>query len=334
MSENEELIPAEAEAKEPEAKVENKNQKNTNEPVELTKITAEEKPYSEVVEEERLKLFKDSKKQSTLSIVSMGIVFVILAAGFFLFTINQLAAYITVGAAVVVLIVFSIIVKRICSPDTKKYISTASTAINRYIFNDTEYQECIYDPNAKIVFGEIAEDGVYDKMKECVSRDVVTGKFKGRTFKAAELGIYQEMIKRTKPTAFVGKYLTFPNDLHFVGRIVIVSKGKEDIDIPGGIGDLNIIKEEGRFGIYAENAKVVSDVLPKKFLDAIEKIKIDQHLLTLTFVIWAGRTVVYASYDDAAVTLPFQNKIDVTCYEQYRSNVRDELDALYMLIGE
>ncbi len=100
MSENEELIPTEAEAKETEAKAENKNQKNTNEPVELTKITAEEKPYSEVVEEERLKLFKDSKKQSTLSIVSMGIVFVILAAGFFLFTINQLAAYITVGAAV------------------------------------------------------------------------------------------------------------------------------------------------------------------------------------------------------------------------------------------
>lgn len=333
MSENEKEVQTKTE--EITAPVEEeKDTKNTNEPVELTKLTAEEKPYSEVVEEFRQSLYKDSKKQSTLSFVSMGVVFLLLAAGFICFSYNQVIAFILIGVAAVFLISFSLIVKRICAPDVKGYIKTASTAVNRYIFNDGSFTECTYDNTEKIVFGEIAEDGAYDKIKECVSRDVVNGKYLGRTFKAAELGIYKEMVKRTKPTAFVGKYLTYPNDLHFVGRIVIVSRGNEDIDIPGGIDDLTRVMEDDKFAVYVESTETFKDLSLRKFLDAIKAIEIKDHLLTLCVVLWAGRSIVYASYDDASVTLPFDKPIDVTCYEQYRKDLMAELEALHMLIGE
>lgn len=305
-----------------------------DEPVELTKLTAEDKYFAETVEDLRQVILKENKKSSTLSTVSMIVVAGLCCAGFIFMTINAIVSYILLGCAVAALIVMAIIIKRIAQPDIKGYIRTCSTEINRYVFNDGRYSNCIYDGTKKIVFSEIQEDGVYDNIKECVSRNVVEGKFQGRSFKAAELGIYKEGTKRMKPTAFVGKYLTFPNDLHFVDRIVIISKGSTDIDIPDAIGDLSVAYENERFSIFAPESCNIDDILNKKFIEAIKNIEVDNHLLTLCVTLWAGRSVVYASYDDQSVTLPFQKEIDDTCYKQYASDTLKELEALKMLLED
>ena len=307
-----------------------------NEPVELTPFGSDEDSYDVSVETLRQEIFKQNKKSSRLSMISMIIVFALCALGFFFMSNKDLMvfAYVTLGVALVTLIIFSVIIKRGVSPDYKTYIKKSCTLINRYVFNSSELRNCTYDDKAKIEFGEICNDGVYSEIKEAVSRNVVEGSYKGRSFKAAELGIYKAVVKRTKPTAFVGKYLTYPNDLHFVDRIVIVSTGENQVDIPDGINDLEVVSEDKDFKIYAPKGCKIKEVLPTKFISKIKSIDVKDHLWTLTVVLWAGRSVIYASYDDESVTLPLQNKINTSCYSQYKSNLEDELEALNMLLGE
>ena len=310
--------------------------KANNEPVELTPFDSDEEPYDVQVEALRQEIFKQNKKSSGLSMISMIVVFLLCAVGFFFMSQKDLMlyAYITLGVALAALITFSIIIKRVVQPDYKSYIRKSCTLINRYVFNSNELSKCTYDDKAKIEFSEICSDGVYKDIKEAVSRNVVEGYYNGRSFKAAELGIYKAVVKRQKPTAFVGKYLTLPNDLHFTDRIVIVSTGENAVDIPDGLDGLEAVTEEKDFKVFAPKGCKVKEVLPSKFISKIKSIDIKDHLWTLTVVIWAGRTIVYASYDDESVTLPLANKINTTCYSQYKADLLAELEALGLLLGE
>lgn len=323
-------------------KSEQTNAKNTetpkanNEPVELKPYSNDEQSYDITVEGLRQEIFKQNKKSSRLSLLSMIIVMALCVLGF-VFMANKdmlLYAYITLGVAVVTLCVFSFIIKRGIAPDYKTYINKSCTAINRYVFTSSGMSDCTYDGAAKIDFSEICNDGVYSDIKEAVSRNVVNGMYNGRSFRAAELGIYKAVVKRTKPTAFVGKYLTFPNDLHFVDRIVICATGENAVDIPDGVGDLEAVVNEKDFKIFAPAGCKYKDIIPAKFISKIKSIEVKDHLWTLTVSIWAGRTVIYASYDDESVTLPLANKINPSCYSQYKADVIAELEACSMLLGE
>lgn len=302
-----------------------------NEPIELTPFAEDERNYAEQVEEMRSAVEKQNKKSSIISTVSIFVVFGICIAGFILMNFNPIVSYIILGCAIVALIALTIVVKRICNPDLKGYVKTASTLVNRHIFSDGAYKDCVYDYDKKIQFSEICEDGLYKDIKECVSRDVVEGKYNGHSFKVAELGIYKAPVGRQRPTAFVGKYLSLFNDCHFVDRIVIVSKGDTEVDAPDGLEDLNKVMEEDKFSVYAAQGTVWDDIVDKKLLKALREIKVENHLLTLCVVIWAGRTIVYSSYDDDAVTLPFNKPIDETCFDQYKSDNLALLNALTTL---
>lgn len=328
-----EIVAPKAEENPAEVAPESTNE-NVDNLVELTKYTGEEKSYLEVVEEARSVIVSQNKKSTRLSTISMALVFICAAAGFIMLGINQIVSFVCLGVAIVLLITFSIIIKRIASPDVKTYVNTASVAISRFVFNDGQYTDCKYDKKGKIEFSDICEDGLYNEPKETVSRFLVTGKFLGRTFKTAELGIYKAIVKRRKPTCFVGKYLTFPNDLHFVDRIVIVSKGETEIDIPDGLDGLVECAENDRFSIYAPEGCDAKKVLGNKFIESIKDIEVKNHLLTLCVVVWAGRSIVYASYDEDTVTLPFMKKAEETCFIQYRNDTLKELEALNMLVKE
>ena len=58
------------------------------------------------------------------------------------------------------------------------------------------------------------------------------------------------------------------------------------------------------------------------------------HLMNLTVIIWAGRTIVYASYDDATITLPFYEKYQEDTAVQYRENLIQILEATQLINKE
>ena len=293
----------------------------------------EEEPYDVLVEKERNGIIAQSKKGNILSTISIAIVLALSVAGVFTLTSIPVLAYCLMGGAILVLIAFSIISRQVARPDVKGYIVKASTAINRFVFADNRFSDVYYDPSDKLELSDVASDGVYQGLVRTASRNVVEGKFEGRSFKVCECALFNPNVGKKQDPAFIGKYLTTTNDLHFEGKIIIISKGEKDADLPNDLEGLQQVVNEEKFFVYATDEKVYKD-LDKKFISEIKKIEITAHLMNLTIALWGGRSIVYASYDDPTITLPFYEKYQADTAVQYRDNLIELLEAAQLLLKE
>ena len=326
---SEELAPIEEEPSEV-TEQESSIEEEIDKVVLVEKPGPDNRPYAEVVEEERRVLMKQQKKSSRLSTVSIILVLALSLAGVFLINVIPIVSYVLMGLAIVVLITFSILIKRYFRPDYQRYISVASKALNEFCFADGRFKEVKAFPSDKLELAEIANDGAYANVSRTASRNIVEGLFEDKGFKVCEAAFFQPAEKNKEKTMFLGKYLTAVNSLHFEGRFVIVSKGDEDTDIPDGLGDLVQLENDGKFFIYGLEEKALS-LLDKKFIKAVKNINVKSHLLNLTLVIWAGKTIVYMSYDDDTITLPFQQPYKPDTAVQYRDNLIEVLTAIEMI---
>ena len=329
--EEKEIQEVEQEPVQEEPKVEEEKKENTT--IAIEKPGDDEDSYDVVVEKERSEIIAQSKRGNLLSTISIVIVLALSVAGVITLTKIPVLAYCLMGAAVLVLITFSIITRRIARPDAKGYIIKASTAINKFTFADNRFSDVYYDPTDKLELGDVSSDGVYQGLVRTASRNVVEGKFEGRSFKVCECALFNPNEGRKQNAAFIGKYLTTTNDLHFEGRIVIISKGEKDADLPNDLDGLQRVVNEEKFFVYADDEKVLKE-LDKNFIKAIKNINVTAHLMNLTVCLWAGRSIVYASYDDATITLPFYEKYQADTAVQYRDDLIALLSALSLLRKE
>ena len=328
---NQELSNEEAPVEEVSAEEETNQQEN--QVVEIQKPSADSKPYHEVVEDERKVLLGQQKKSSRLSTLSIILVMAFSITGIFLLQVNAIISYVLMGLAIITLITFSIIIRRVARPDIQGYIVKASTAINEFTFSDNRFTNVKYDPSDKLELQDVANDGAFLDLARTASRNIVEGQFNGKSFKVCEAAFFKAPQGKKQVPVFIGKYLSLTNDLHFEGRIVLVSKGETDADIPDGLEDLVQVENEGKFFAYAPNENSYKE-LNKKFIKAIKEIEVKEHLMNLTVILWAGRTIVYASYDDATITLPFYEQYQENTAVQYRQNLIDFLEAAQLLIKE
>ena len=326
---NEETVPAEVEPSE-ETEQESTIEQEIDTVVLIEKPNKDTRPYSEVVEEERRIIMKQQKKSSRISMISIVLVLALSITGVFLINVVPIVSYVLMGVAIVALIAFSIIIKRYLRPDVHGYILRGSKAINEFCFADGRFKEVKCYTNDKLELADVANDGAYANVSRVASRNIIDGLYEDRGFKVCEAAFFQPAEKNKEKTVFLGKYLTAVNSLHFEGRFVIVSKGDEDTDIPDDLEGLVQLEVDGKFYIYGPDEKSLS-LLDKKFIKALKNINIKSHLLNLTLVIWAGKTIVYLSYDDETITLPFQKPYEADTAVQYRDNLIEVLDALGMI---
>ena len=299
----------------------------------ISKPAAGGKPYYEVVEEERQKIMAEQKKSSRLSTISIIVVLALAITGIFLLQVNAIVSYVLMGVALATLIIFSIVIRRVARPDIQGYIVKASTAINEFSFADNRFTDVKYDPSDKLQLEDISSDGAFSDLVRVASRNLCEGFYNGRSFKVCETAFFKTPQGKKQVPVFIGKYLSTTNDLHFEGRIVLVSKGPVDADIPDALGDLVQVENEGKYFAYAPDEKSYKD-LDKKFIKAIKDIEVKTHLMNLTVILWAGRTIVYASYDDPTITLPFYEKYQEDTAVQYRDNLIQILEATQLINKE
>ena len=79
------------------------------------------------------------------------------------------------------------------------------------------------------------------------SRNVVRGKFAGKNFLYSEVALFKPQASRSKKEGpvFVGKYISFPNELEMKGRIVInIRKTESPLDLPTKTDDLTVLEEK------------------------------------------------------------------------------------------
>ena len=302
------------------------------EPIEITRLTNEDPNYADVIEEQRKVLLKAQKAGQMRSNISMVLIVALLVGAVACIQAAPIASYICLGVAVLVLIVFMILNKRVARPDVKGYIVTASTALNRYIFNSDSFSDVTYDPTDKIELSDVFTDGVYEGIVNLASRNITIGKYNGRGFTCAELALYAgSRNRRQRQDLFVGKYLCMSNSLHFEDRYIINVTGEKEIDLPNGVDDLKTLFKDKHFSIYGKEGSDYLKDLGREFINAIKRIDVKKHLLGLNVVVWAGRTIVYASYDDPTIVLPFYQPIDKDPYESYKKDLMEYFRALEVI---
>ncbi|MCR5184893.1 MAG: hypothetical protein K6C32_02300 [Bacilli bacterium] len=312
-------------------KQENQEPQQTFNPVIDIKALQYDKPYYEVVEDERNNLLSQAKKSGTISRILLFLVLALGTGGIITYmNAIYIAAGICAGLAVALLITHLILSKRIARPDEKGYINNASAAIDSFVFSDTRFSDVLFDTTAKLELGDVYSDGVYAGLIKMISRNLVTGKFNDASFKICECALHQPGEKNRPEAAFIGKYMVFPNSLHFEGRILLISKGKEDVDLPTDLDGLVQVEGEDKFFAYALSEKSYKE-LSKKFISAIKKIDISNHLLNLNIAVWSGKTIVYASYDDATISLSPAEPFKREAQESFRKDLIQILEALDLI---
>ena len=323
----------EKELKSPEQDINEKEEKpseeNKEEKVENPSIVDE-------VETKRLALLASYKKSRLISrIVTMAVLACVLGACF-LITIDHVAAkavgFSLAGAALIAMIVFYFKGKNKFPNISKVYINEVTELLNNYVFEDKRFKDIQPEPDKKITKAEMALDRLYKEGIDAGSRNSVKATFKDKEFEVTEAAIYyqSENKRATKKVGFLGKYLTFKNDLKFEGRYIFNLKNKEEknvVDQPNDIEDLEKVYDEDCLEIYAPR-KDFKEVFGTEFTKKLREVKIEGPLLNLSFVVWASHTAVYLSYDDSVTTLPFEHPLNKEAIDKYRDDLINVLSLL------
>ena len=300
----------------------------------IEKPSKDSPAYEDVIEEARLAFSKVIKKNRIASYIAMGVVLAFAVGSVVLIGMPQMAlkivGWVLVGIAVVGMLVFYIVSRNIVPSATKAYIEVVNEQMNKRNFMDTQFSEASTDKKEKMDLADPISDAIYSNISNIASRNVINGKFAGRTFKVADMGLYSGAGKQ-RASAFVGKYMTYPNDLHFEGRYILVFKGQVPTDLPTDINDLVVLHEGDDMLVYGKEGNKYEADLGKDFLKEIKKVSIERHLLNLNVVVWSGHSAAYASYDDKIMTLPYQENYDKEPNEQYANNLLQIYNSLKLL---
>ena len=290
--------------------------------------------YAVTVENARLEFQKKFKAGRRNSYIVMGVILAVAVASVILISLKgmvwRIVGWSLVGAAVLGMIIYYIVNRNTLPNATKEYIALVNKCFNTRNFSDTKFSDVSTDAHEKLELADPISDRIYKDLTNIASRNVINGHFAHRTFKVGDMGLYSGAGKNRR-SLFVGKYVIYPNDLHFENRYILTIKGLSAVDLPDDIDDLKILSEQEGVVIYGpEGAKFESD-LGKDFLKAVKALAVEKHLLNLNLVVWGGRSSAYLSYDDVIMTLPFDKEFNKESNEQYAANLLSVLNAFELL---
>ncbi len=299
--------------------------------IEIEKPSNDDVPYWEAIDTYRNEIISSVKRSKRRSNISMAIIIVCSIAGLILLslsrTVTNIIAWCLLLVAVVVILIFFILNRRVDRPDFQGYVVKASTAINKASFADGKFSNVVYFPKDKLELGEVFAEGVYAGLTNSISRNLVKGAYSDHHFKMCECALFTGAGRQRK-TAFVGKYINFVNSLDFDGRFLFIIKGKESVDQPTSLDDLESLESDSDFFVYGPKGANVKDVFGTKFLSKVKALKVEKHLLNVIFCVWAGHTTLYLSYDDLVNELPVDKKFDPDGVKQFQKELPDFMEVL------
>ena len=321
----EEELPAEEKKEEPQGK------KLPSDVVVIADLPISEKPLGADVEERRLDLFNSYQKSRKLSNIIMGVVVLVVIGAMVLIMVNQdwskIVGYSLAGTALVGMIIFSVLTKNRFPQKSREYIRYVTTRIDQFVYSNTEFKDVKVDLNEKYMIAEFNLDKAYNALVDIGSRNIIRGLYCDKGFSCGELALYTQKTegKRTmKAVAFIGKYLDIQNTLHFEGRYILNIRNEEKpTDLPTASEDLN----ENGFVVYGPEGGEYNKDIPTKYISAIRKLTLNEHLLGVTIVVWAGHTGIYLSYDDPVVALPFDKPFEEAPQTLFKEHLLTVLEA-------
>ena len=319
-----------------------KKEKNVNQEVKVIDSTGEQKeenpniielsreeperPFYEITEEERRKLFKVYKSTSIRNNIIMFVVLAAFVGAFIAITrgeIGQIIGWVLIGVTVAGLVTYYLITRNSYPKASKTYFYTFWKYSNEYLFNQEGFKDCKIDQTEKYEMAELLADRVYKDTTDIASRNIVRGLYNDKPFKFGEAALYRPGAKRnSKDVMFVGRHLSAENKLEFAGRYIVnIKRAEKPLDLPTDIDDLIVLLDEGTFIIYGEEGRDYKKDLGEELVKALKELPLEEGLININIAFWQGRTACYLSYEDSIVAMPFQNEINLKAYESEKKDI-------------
>jgi len=301
----------------------------------IEKPNPDNPPYNEAIEVERKAILAAEKKSRLRSTISLFIVLGCGIAAIALLSVNQIISYVLLGVAIVALLIpFFLNKKSSNAPDVKGYITKANYQIDTYLYSKTEFSDVTMNPTEKIDLGEVIADGIYNGIINISSRNVVRGLYKGVGFTAAEMALFKVKTNTKSQTYFVGKYLMVPNNLHFEGRFVLLRENIEPakkMDSPNALDDLVVLFQEDGFAVYGPEGADYTKYIPASVIRSFKEMSINKLLVNNILIVWAGRSILYSSYDDKVISLPFYEPLDTEALASFKNDLETSIESLHTI---
>ena len=249
-------------------------------------------------------------------------------------TVLQIIGWVLSGSAVLGMVIHYFATKNKFPSKTKEYISLVTTSLNARSCIASEFKDVTASNEEKLDSIEITADGVYQNINQLANRNVIRGLYSDRSFLVSDLALYNQS-GRNRTTHFVGKYISYQNDLAFEGRYVFIRKNNETpIDEPNALEGLAVLFEEEGFLIYGPEKGDYKSIFSKKLIDSLKEIKLDEVLLNVAVVFWGGHSAAYLSYSDVIIALPFDKPFDKEAFEKYVVTQNQILEIFKLILNK
>ncbi len=290
--------------------------------------------FKEKVEESRKELYKTYSKQKRVSNILIPVVGLLMAAAFILFIAikenwGKIVGGVIIGVTLVGMIVYYILTKNNLPNKSADYIRGFATHADNYVFSHADYSKAELYFKKRFAITDFLPDRVYKDIIDIASRNVVSFTYKDHEITVGEGALYKQGAKKhQKALLFVGKYMTFSNDLHFEDRYIITIKGANETDQPTDFEDLVVLHEQNKFSILGKDGAKFEKDLGKELINDLKSIDCTGSLLNVNIVIWAGRTSVYMSYDDSVIAIPLDKELNTAAYQKLKKDIHNLLEIL------
>lgn len=290
--------------------------------------------FSEKIEKGRDDFYTTFSKQRKVSNFLIPIVGLVMAASFVLFLAvseswGKIVGGVIIGVTLVGMVIFYIMTKNKLPGKSQEYLRNFAIYSDNFLVSKNEVTNPRLFFKKRYAISDFLPDRVYKDVIDIASRNIVEFDYKGHSVQIGEAALYKKGEKKNqKQLLFVGRYLSFTNDLHFEDRYIINISKKDKVDLPTDFEDLKILKEQNNFAIYGkEDANFTKD-LGKEVINNLMSIDVKDSLLNVNIVVLAGHTAAYLSYDDSIVAIPLDKKLNSAAYQQLKKNIYDILDIL------
>lgn len=285
-----------------------------------------ERPFYEITEEERRKLFKVYKSTSIRNNIIMFVVLGAFIGAFIAITrgqIGQIIGWVLIGVTIVSLVTYYLLTRNSYPKASKTYFYTFWKYSSEYLFNQDGFEDCKIDQNDKYEMSELIADRVYKETSDIASRNLVKGTYFGKPFVFGEAALYKPGAKKnSRDVIFVGRHLSVQNKLEFEGRYIVnIKREQKPLDLPNDIEDLSALLDEEAFIIYGPEGRDYKKDLGEDLIKSLKEFKLEEGLANVNIAFWQGRTACYLSYEDSIVAMPFQNEINLKAYESEKKDI-------------
>ena len=276
------------------------------------------------IEEERKKFLGTYRKANrTRTIISIGVLLIILAGWIVptfieaLKSASLIIALIIVGVSVAGLALMSFLFKRKTTAWIHDYFVTYYESTYRYVMMEGPYDKFHGDLDLKLTEEEFRGSNLYQNVYKVGSRYGATFEYDGLEAHIIDCAAQTRGAKALE-TIFVGKCIRTPNT--YTGKgLYLYFKGNSRAIPPNGIPNKNVLEETKEHVYYGDPSE--KGYLTHEIKEALKKISTDRVLVDVAISIQPGKTYFMLGYEDSLMVVPMEKPFNAHPTEVFSENM-------------